>query len=307
MISFKKTTLLGAAAMLALVFAGANQVAAVAVNDWYAVSNRFGAAIDNGNTSSMTYNNVGTGATVFSYFDSVQLKDGQSLKLSFDLSFEYAGDATSKRFGLQRFGLFNVGEPHASAESGPFAGDRVGDNTDGVGYSQGWKGFLLNNPAFPTDGGVTQPTTNWPPTLYRKVGTAGVSFASTSDINLSIGSGATTGGYTLTFDEGIARNYTLVFTRSGNDLIFSGSYGTGIFTEGTLVGAFSDEGYATFNAFGFNNSSFSGDTVVIEKMHISNATVTVIPESSSVALLISGGLFAVIMLVRRRRAGNCRD
>lgn len=287
----KTSLLLASLATLAVMTAGSSGQSVIPVNDWYSVSNATGTAIVDGDTSSPTIQNVSSASinAVFGYFEPVTLADGQKLILSFDITYDLAGEAASKVLDMQRFGLFTSSTPHATPAI--FGEKRVVPGTTGNPYAQDWSGFLLINPVNPN----VPPSTN-AQVLYYKDGIGGYGYSSTNGAAGTAGL-ATTGAYNIIFNNGETRTFTLELERSGVDLIVSGSYGTGTFS-GTAKNAISDSKYSIFDAFGY--TSGSTDNVTIDKVHFSNVTVTVIPESSTFALLVAGGIAAAFPLFLRR-------
>lgn len=272
---------------VAIVFSASSSGAVIPVNDWYANSNGHASAIiNNGNTNSpnyMVYNQNLT--SMFSYFNPVTLSDGETLSFSFGLTLDLAGEETSKTFALMRFGLFTASTPHTTTAD--FGADRVSSlSTNNLPSTRGWQGFMLNNASSPA--GVL--------TLYSKPSSSDSHFTSTSGINGST-SLTTTGGYTMAFTDGVTRTYTLVFERDGNNLIVSGSYGTGTFS-GTYTNAFASAGYNVFDGFGL--SFTASDGVTIDSAQFSDVNLTHIPEPSSLTLLTLG----LLPLLRRKKCGE---
>ncbi len=282
-----KTTLslLGATLALALPL-DARQVD---VDDWYAIRANASttAAITNG-TNTANFQNIGNQALdrVFSYFDPITFTHGTRLTFSFDLTLQLSGVATHKDFNVFRFGLFNASTPHATPA---LFTNRTAPASSGATYTSGWSGFLLINPNSPI-------ATN-PLTLYRKTGAGDFSSTSNATGTQSL---PTTGGYSMSFEEGVARTFTLELIRNNNDLVVSGSYGSGTFSN-TYAGAFGTLGtYDLINAFGLYAAASDG--VVIESAQFSNVSLQVVPEPSSLALLLGPGVIALGFLLRRPTA-----
>ncbi|HWL54627.1 MAG TPA: hypothetical protein VNQ90_19460 [Chthoniobacteraceae bacterium] len=270
-----KTAAMAFAAASASLFITPASAATLSLHDWYAVNSNVNALVADGDTSSPTYQNVAAQGInrIYSYFDPTTLADGQSLTLSFTLTFHLPEPATTKTFSDIRFGLFHSSTPHATTAPTSFGEDRVSSAST---TTNAWSGFLVRDPG----------SASGPLRLYRKTGGAADSFAVTGDSNLTSNL-TTTGGYSFIFQDGVARTFTLTLQRTGADLGISGSYGTGTFEE-TVVGAFSGGAYDLFDAFGFY--SVSSDGVLIDSLQLTNVTLQVIPEPFSVTfLLLTGG------------------
>ncbi len=270
----------------ALFHTAAASAATVVVDDWYAVNGGGAAIIVNGDTGSPQYQNVGltTLDRVFSYFDPVTLQDGEKLTVSFTLTLELANPALTKTFNNFRFGLFTASTPHVTTLPTSYGPERTANTTTPL---NAWRGFLLRDPA----GNALR--------VYRKTGGGADGYATTTDADIST-TVATTGNYNATFQDGVARTFSFSFERDGNDMLLTGSYGTGTFS-GTVNGAFSGLGYDQFDAFGLYATVAGTDTNLIESAVFSNVSVHVVPEPSTLLLLSVAGVTALTFARRKRQ------
>lgn len=226
------------------------------IDDWYAISGNLNATIASGETSSPNYEGISNRNLnmIFSYFDPVTLLDGGKVELNFEITLE--ADVPEISFSALRFGLFKSGDSRADAV---FGESRVGRNT---AVTEGWRGFLLINP--------NEPIATNPLTVYRRSADTASNYVSTNDTDLTRGLPQRSGSYSLVFQSGQPRDFSLVFERVGDDLVISGLHDSGSF-GGTLFGAFGGNYGDIFDAFGFYASE--GDAVV-NGIRFSNATIT---------------------------------
>lgn len=244
----------------------------VSLDDWYAINSNANAQITDGDTTSPTYENIGTAGIdrFYTYFNPVTLADGETLTMSFTLTLSLTEPATNKVFSDFRFGVFEASTPHSTTTT--FGADRVSSSS---ASTANWQGFLLRDPG----------NASGPLRLYRKSGTGNNGFQTTGD-SVQSANLTTTGGYSFAFEHEVARTFTMVMERDGNDLVISGSYGAGNFNS-IVSGAFTESGYNVFDAFGFYAASSDG--VLIETAQFTNVTLQVVPEPVSGALLLIGG------------------
>ncbi len=261
------------------------------VNDWYA-SQAHATGVSNGNSSSATVqydgSDKGPSSYVWGYFapdaSPIQLTDGQTLTLSTQITIEYVSAASAK--SELRFGLYNSGATRATTDPGSYGASRV--STSLANAYRGWTGFFTSSLASAGTGA-----------LYRQV---------TSNAYPTAGSAAsvsmTDEALQQTYTSGAPVSLTLSLTRSGDDLAFSGVYGSDAFS-GTYANAFN--GYAdTFNAIGFFVGT-PGFGANLDSITFANTTVTLVPEptaTAAMALVAGGGL--LLHLKQRRKAAVAR-
>lgn len=269
-----------AIAMLALAsvpaFTHHASASSILIDDWYGINNTSpvpdpAPIILNGNTITPDYQNIiGNNIWVFSYFDSTTVLSGQKLMLEFDLTLNLT--QATQEFTTMTFGLFNSSTPHATTSS--FGADRVATTSAAGNTVKGWEGFILKK----------RSQNAWHPfEVYRKTGDPNVNFVGHDDADITQSLGAGTGTYSLNFTNNVARSFTFTLERIGDDLIFSGSVGTGMnFVETTISNGFLG-GYNVFDAFGFYAS---GGSAAISNAQFTDVSLQLVPEPSITALLL---------------------
>jgi len=257
-------------------------------NNWFAINSR-ASGIANGDTSSPIYsmNSPDTSATnmasLWSYFSPTTLSSGYSMTLNTSISIDYR-TASSGFFTLFRLGIFNSGAVDATTDTFP---NRVAPS-DPSTVTIGWSGFF-------TSSGTNEHN------LYRRIPTSASSYVSTGGTSTPVTPMAEE-LVSPVFADNVPISLMLTFERIGNDLKFFGVFGDDSFS-GTYSNAFlsySD----SFDAIGFYATSPTSGVdkgSVISGISFSNTTITVVPEPSTVALLVVAGSTGFFFLRKRVR------
>lgn len=248
----------------------------IAVNDWYAINNvspvpNPAPVFTDGNTENPTYENVmANNIWAFSYFDSTTVLDGQTLSISFDLTLDLAQE--TQAFNTMTFGLFKSSTPKATTSH--YGLDRITTTSAATTTIYGWEGFILQkrSPAFHHKFEV-----------YRKTGDDSVNLVGRNDADITEVLASNTGNYSLNFSDDVMRSFTFTLKRVGDDLYFAGSVGNGQDFAETLIEDGFLGGYNVFDAFGLYVSGVDG---TILNGEFSNVSLTLIPEPSSIVLLL---------------------
>jgi len=282
----KRNIVIGAVVATTLLVGDMVQGQTLLVNDWYAQAPN-GTSISNGDSSTATLNYGDTGNVTnaaqtyfWSYFvpnaSPVALTDGMSLTFSSSLEVDFVS-ASSRTINL-RFGLYDSSEPRATTAS--YGTDRIGTGTE----NRGWTG------AFTITGASD---------LYRKNDGNTAAYAN------SVGTSTTTltdSADDQTFDDGVALDFSLSLSRSGDDLLFAGLLGASNSFSGTYTNYFVTEPN-TFDAFGFYLGSAGTGSAAANSITFSDAMVTVVPEPTTLAFF-GVGIFGI--LAGRRTRQSCR-
>ncbi len=247
----------------------------IAVNDWYAINNvspvpNPAPVFTDGNTENPTYENaMANNIWAFSYFDSTTVLDGQTLSISFDLTLDLA--QATQGFGIMAFGLLKSSDLKATISR--YGTDRITTTTLATSTIMGWEGFILKK---------RSPQFQHKFEVYRKTGDDNVNLVGHDDADITKVLASNTGNYSLNFSDDVTRSFTFTLKRVGDDLYFSGSVGNGQDFAETLIENGFAGGYNVFDAFGFYASG--GGT--INSGQFSNVSLTLIPEPSSIVLLL---------------------
>lgn len=248
------------------------------VDDWYTLNGRStGVVNDDTNSPNTPQSSYSTLGTTWGYFDSVTLASGDSITLNTDIT---VTTSITGSFDVLRFGLYQSGTKATSVD--------YPTRIPTASYSEGWSGFFTTVTGDAAD-------------LYRrdtsKPGNATTGFSSTGN---TTNSSMTDEAISPNFVSGTPISLSLTFQRTGDDLLLSGTLGGDSFS-GTYSGAFTSYS-AVFDAFGINGSTFSSG-VRVTNIAFANTTLTVVPEPTSVALILgAGGVFLILLRNKRQRA-----
>lgn len=247
------------------------------VNDWYVFTSNAD-SVSNGGTSTATINYTNTASStnagssyIWSYFDAVSLSDGDAIRFDASMSIDYAGTILGAISGL-RFGLFE-----RAVDSG--ASRVVSDGT----VRNDWGGVFINTGSS---------------TVYRKDQPNTSPYATTTTTTTATLNGTVANH---TFSDNVSVQLRLDLTREGDNLILGGN-----FAGSPIAGTFSNYFVGssdTFDTFGFFLGS-SGTNGAANSITFSDASVSVIPEPGTYALLLGGVMGAVLILRRYRHSGK---